>query len=79
MGFCGGNTPHILEGEVNVVVSYRSNWVLGFKALHGNPFDGHTQVTCPPKSIQVKLPIYPIFQINEVTSNFRTYSGRLRL
>ncbi len=28
--------------KVSVVVTNRSNWIVGVQALHGNPFDGHT-------------------------------------
>jgi len=28
--------------KVSMVTSSKGNWILGIRALHGNPFDGHT-------------------------------------
>ena len=47
--------------KVSVVVTNKSNWVVGIKALHGNPYDGHTlagAVSNKLKSLASQLWIY---------------------
>lgn len=38
--------------KVSVVVSQRSNFILGLQSLHGNPFDGHTLKSAIEQAVQ---------------------------
>lgn len=52
------NKRYEFSCKVSIMTTNKSNWVVGAKAVHGNPFDGHTVDTALNQALKVigKIP-----------------------